>query len=140
MFCKNCGHENAEDVAFCINCGNELNPQPSEPVTPHEDPVTTYAEPALPKASQIMGLIAMICGIVSLVMCLCYGSGIAFAIAALILGILAKKKATEVGLANKKAQLGFTLGLIGTITNALFMVGYFVYLFIVYFMALSSGR
>ena len=135
MFCKNCGHENADDVHFCINCGNELNPQPVNPVETSAEPVNTYAEPTLPKASQIMGLIAMICGIVSVVLCFCYGSGIVLAIAALVLGILAKKKAAEVGMTNGKAKLGTIFGIIGTVLNGL----YLVYEIVVYAIAIFSS-
>lgn len=121
MLCNNCGHENADGVIFCVNCGNEMHPQAAEVVEP------TCAEPVMPKPAKIMGLIAMICGIVSLVMCLCYGSGLVFGIAGLVLGILAKKKAAEVNLKNSQAQLGFTLGLIGLIANILFYVAYIIF-------------
>ncbi len=42
MLCPNCGHNNADESAFCLQCGNKLNAetesaQPANPATPSAD-------------------------------------------------------------------------------------------------------
>ena len=59
--------------------------------------------------AKTMGLISMICGIVSVV-CACFGGGVLFGIAAVVLSVLAKKKYTGT---NKQAQIGMILGIVG---------------------------
>ena len=58
MFCKNCGKEIAENAAFCVNCGAQLNQAPVEetvanqpvataaPESPIQQPVTAAAPEA----------------------------------------------------------------------------------------------
>ena len=56
----------------------------------------------------VKALLSLIFGIVGCVLAFCCGSGLPFGIAALILGILAKKDDSE----NTQAKVGFILGIV----------------------------
>ena len=55
MFCGNCGTQNADNAAFCKNCGSKLNTaQPQQPVYPQQ----YYAAPGKPLNKKLIGIIA----------------------------------------------------------------------------------
>ena len=56
----------------------------------------------------IKALLSFIFGIVGSVLAFCCGSGLPFGVAALILGLLAKKDDPD----NKQAKIGFILGIV----------------------------
>lgn len=151
-YCSNCGAEITEGAAFCPNCGagqvRPMNVQeqpvptpepevvvPAEPV--YQQPVyqqPTYQQPAyqqpiyqppvLTGAAKILGIISMVCGLVSLASCM---YGWMPGIAAIILSSIASNKAP--GVYNKKANIGKTTGIIGTILGAICFIAYLIYCF-----------
>src|SRR5690554_7422701 len=75
MFCKQCGHQNADSSAFCISCGSALNAAPpAAGIPPQQQPAyqqlhtpqqPAYQQPYAPQPSSkkkktglIVGLIA----------------------------------------------------------------------------------
>lgn len=97
MFCPNCGSNNADGVAFCANCGCQLNQQPQQQAAPqpeYQQPQPEFQQPQpefqqpqqqyqppyqppfVPNASapvpgKGLGITGMVLGIVSLVL-LCF--------------------------------------------------------------------
>lgn len=48
MFCPNCGSNNADGVAFCANCGCQLNQQPQQQAAPqpeYQQPQPEFQQP-----------------------------------------------------------------------------------------------
>lgn len=125
--CSNCGMEVTEGAAFCANCGAAQAPKTNtseQPVPAPETGVVTtetvetvsveqpVAEgPAanLEGPAKTMGIISLVCGILSIIACC---GGPLFGIAAIILAVLAKKKA-EPGVKNTMATVGLILGIVG---------------------------
>lgn len=131
--CNSCGAEMNDNDRFCMSCGADQRvaetTETTTPVTetPAEEVVTPAAEPASysapsyetvtpaptynyedPTVASSAGdgkaTASMVCGIVGLVLCCCGPLGIA----ALILGILAKKDGNTSG----KATAGIVMGAI----------------------------
>ena len=138
MKCPACQQEQNDNNAYCEKCGVNMKPAASNPTqTPYSSnqgnqysqpngepfaqptyyPTDDAATASAIKASKIMGIISMCLGIVGLV-CACFG-GFAYSIAALIVGSIAKKKAASVNHVDKKANAGYTMGLIGTIVGVI---------------------
>ena len=69
----------------------------------------------------VKALLSQIFGIVSVVLGLCAGGGLPFAIAAIILGTLVKKTEPD----NGQAKLGTILGIVGI---AISVIGFILYL------------
>lgn len=161
MFCTNCGAQNADNATFCANCGAALNAntqqQQAQPTsyddtcvlneTPAQQPYNNqaYSQPeyiptveAAPTSDpgKVFGIISLICGILGLLNACCYGTGLIYAIAGLILGNIGGKKSTEAGFENKLAKTGKTLSIIGLILSILAVVGFIIYYVVI--VALAS--
>lgn len=52
MFCKNCGTQNKDDAAFCINCGSPLSAQPAQTAPQSGAPQAPVANQASASAAQ----------------------------------------------------------------------------------------
>ena len=63
------------------------------------------------KKSMVLGILSMIFGIISFLFCCCYGSGIVFSIAAIVLAVISFKKEKVNGF----SIAGLILGIVGTI-------------------------
>ncbi len=111
MVCKNCGVECAEGTKFCTACGSTLDGQ-VEVISAQPQAEAAASQPTVTAAKQstpstVCGIISLITGILSIVACC---GGPLFGIAAIILAIVAKKKAT---MKNGMATAGLILGIIG---------------------------
>ena len=80
----------------------------------------TQPAPA-PKASvagKIMGIISMVLGITGIATCWCYGAGFIYAIAGIVMGVIAGKKGEA-----KFSRIGKITSVLGIIFSVLFIVG-----------------
>lgn len=115
MFCPICGNDCREDQAFCENCGNPMHrAAPVQPVqNPYMDiPTAQHFQPEVP--SKTMGIVAMILGICSILFgCCIFFLAIPMAIAAIILGGIAMKRAKDAGRSNGFALAGLICGIVG---------------------------
>lgn len=68
-------------------------------------------EVEMEEKKNIKALLSFIFGIVGCVLAFCCGGGFPFGVAALVLGILAKKDDPE----NKQAKIGFILGIVSLV-------------------------
>lgn len=63
MFCRNCGRENADGAAFCINCGAKLvaepYAQPQQTFNPYVAPPNPAAKPVKKKNAPVLALGAL---------------------------------------------------------------------------------
>ena len=91
------------------------DPTNSTPVPP-TPPAAPNAGPAKP--STILSLLSMIGGIVGLVLSCCFGAGILFAVAGIVLGHLGKKKENAKGM----AMTGLITGYIGAALSILMWI------------------
>ena len=91
-------------------------PAYAQPVQPtYEQPVSgaVVTEPRLPTSSKVLGIVGMVCGIMSIAMfCVYYVSPI-FAIAGLVLSIIANNQAKAVDTKNSMAKAGIICSAIG---------------------------
>ena len=91
-------------------------PAYAQPVQPtYEQPVSgaVVTEPQLPTVSKVLGIVGMVCGIMSIAMfCVYYVSPI-FAIAGLVLSIVANNQAKAVDAKNSMAKTGIICSAIG---------------------------
>lgn len=76
MFCKNCGQRNDDNTQYCSACGQPLG----------------YAPYAPQSGSNNLGIASMVCGIVSICMICELWLGLFCGIAAIILGVISRKK------------------------------------------------
>lgn len=60
MFCKYCGHELADDSAFCSNCGKPVNEETSAPEKPKKKTMTVK-ESIFNKKSLVYIVLAILC-------------------------------------------------------------------------------
>lgn len=109
MFCKKCGAEINEGEKFCPACGTPIETE-AAPI------VATPASAPAPKGND---LLPMILGIISFVVC-------ETALAGIILGAIARKKAKAFAAANggqhsKKSKLGKTFGTLGLVFGIIFI-------------------
>lgn len=81
---------------------------PNQPPVPPAPPAAPYAA-AVAKPSTVLSLLSMIGGILGLLLSCCFGAGILFAVAGIILGHLGKKKENARGM----AMTGLITGYIG---------------------------
>lgn len=100
MICPNCGTNNAEGAAFCVNCGAPANVAPVQPV-PAKQPGKGLAI-----ASMVLGIISMLL--------YPYITGTL----AIVFAAVAKKK----GCTSKMATAGLVLGIIGVASWVLMLV------------------
>lgn len=142
MFCKNCGQESTDSSRFCRYCGAELVPEsaPVEETTAQQTEANTanYSAPIYNTApvptvdpGSGLGITAMILGIVGLslgAICSCLFAllggiiPLACAIVAVSLGVVGKKKSAAVGIENKRAKVGITLGIIAIAVIIVFII------------------
>lgn len=135
MFCRNCGANNADNAAFCVNCGATLNAeQPvQQPVyqQPVQQPVyqqpvqqPVYQQPVrnVPVPGKGMGIAGMILGIISLALFCIWYLAIPCAIVGAILGGVALKKAKEAGMKNGMATAGLACSLVALGITLLFVI------------------
>lgn len=101
--------EVADSVADTVTGANNTSNDAIRPDAIYNNP---YAVPEQPQGSSVLAIISMICGIVSILGCCCYGLSIIPAIAALIMGIISKKKDLPGG---GMALAGIITGAIGAI-------------------------
>lgn len=118
MICPNCGNSIPEGANICINCGAAVS---------NTNTLATQNDP-----SKTLGLISMILGIVSILFSCCYGSGFVFAIAGIITGILAMKKAKAVGIKN-------TMALVGVICSAVALVIFVIWVIFIVIAAIGAS-
>ncbi|NYI41564.1 hypothetical protein [Demequina lutea] len=90
----------------------EIPPPPSMP--PQMPPNMGMPSGPNPTAKNWMGIVALIVGILGILLACCWGSGILFAVGAVVLGMLGKKAVLS-GEANNRglANVGFILGIVG---------------------------
>lgn len=132
MFCKQCGNEIPNDVAFCTHCGNPVQ-QDQQPQQPnYAQP--NYAQPnyAQPNYNQPYGqpygqpmqpvksgfpVVSLILGIVSIVFFLfptIWWLGLPAGIVGIIFGVKEKKKTGK--------GVGFVLSIVGTCLNSIWLL------------------
>lgn len=96
MICPNCGMNNAEGVAYCVNCGAPVTAAPVQPM---------YGQPAPVKdEGKGYAIASLVLGILSLFI-FAYIAGTL----AIVFASIAKKK----GSTSKLATAGLVLGIIG---------------------------
>jgi len=131
MICPNCGTDNRPGARFCAKCGASLisetvawsppTPAPDFSAAPSAPPPggaatygPLYEPPAAPKTSGL-AIASLILGIVGLLGLACYGVGIIPSAAALITGLIARRRIRE----NPTAYQGAGLALAGTILGGI---------------------
>ena len=73
MFCKNCGTEIPNNVAFCTRCGapvqNQAQPQPQQPPQGgyYQPPQQQYYQPPMQQGNGKTPIISLVLGIVGIV-------------------------------------------------------------------------
>ncbi len=137
MTCKSCGYENVEGSVFCANCGAAMEaPAPAvETVVEPQYSAPQYSAPqpapAPAKKADGLSITAMILGIVGLVggsicncLCGCLAGvpSLLMCIAAVVLGIIGMKKASDKGTKSTMALVGVILGGIGLLLCIIGMV------------------
>ena len=135
--CPTCGAANASGK-FCVNCGSAAPEAPAAPVTPepvqaepvqeaqpvYSQPVYSepvYAQPAAQttsfKTGMGLAIASLACGVMSIILCYCYGFGIPFGIAGLILS----GKAVSAGHPSKMPLAGKITSIVGIIIGAILL-------------------
>lgn len=113
MFCPNCGTNNEDGVAFCANCGCQLDSQQPQqdvpPQAPYQQPQNGYQPPYVPttpiaQPGKGLAVAALVLGIISF---LCFP--IVTGTLGIILGCVAKSK----GYIGGMATAGIVCGAIG---------------------------
>ena len=125
MFCKNCGSQLPDGVAFCTACGTPVPVAPQAPVMPQppmapQAPVNPYAQPIVPGKG--LGVASMVLGIVSLVLFCIWYLAIPCAIIGAALGGVAQSKAKAAGVKNGMAVAGITCSCIALGVAILFLL------------------
>lgn len=138
MYCKNCGALNAEDVAFCANCGAEMQAEVEAPVVesayepveaPAAEPVVVEQEAKDP--GKTLGIVSLILGIAAIVLgtvcscgCACLGSILpcVLAVVGIILGIIGMNKSKAAGFSNKLALIGIILSGVSVLVMVIFVI------------------
>lgn len=136
--CPTCGAANASGK-FCVNCGSAAPEAPAAPVTPepvqaepvqeaqpvYSQPVYSepvYAQPAAQttsfKTGMGLAIASLACGVMSIILCYCYGFGIPFGIAGLILS----GKAVSAGHPSKMPLAGKITSIVGIIIGAILLL------------------
>lgn len=113
MYCKNCGNNVADGLAYCDVCGADMNAD----VTSYEENVVESVPAVDPGKG--LGIASMVMGIVGFTCCNPFGL---VGLIGLILGIVANKKSKAAGFKNTFATVGIiicaitiALGLIASI-------------------------
>lgn len=136
MFCPKCGAQNADDIAFCTNCGNQLNNNqqqaqqaqqaPQQPV--YQQPVyqqPVYQQPMAPAPvvpGKGMSIASMVLGIASLVFFCAWYIAIPCSIVGVILGALGMKKAKMVGMKSGMAVAGIVCSCIALAVTIIYTI------------------
>lgn len=131
MFCPNCGAQNEDGIAFCASCGSALNEQAQQPV--YQQPVYQQPAPQQPVYQQPapqrpvvpgkgMAITSMVLGIVALVLFCIFYIAIPCGIVALVLGIVAKNKASAVGMKSGMATAGIVCSCIALGITVLYLL------------------
>ena len=139
MNCEKCGAPLEDGVKFCPSCGAAIEVAPESTVTNVEQPVYT-AEPEnvttvngvptnnnagtvyhdeAPQAGKGLAIASMICGIASIVLCCFTYFALILSIAAIVLGIVSKKKTTE---GSGMALAGIITGAVGLLIALSFII------------------
>lgn len=92
--------------------------EPQPPVTPPAAP-PAYGTPAEAKPPTILSLLSMIGGIAGLVLSCCFGAGLIFAIAGIVLGHLAPSREPA---GRGMAKTGLITGYIGAALSVIFLI------------------
>lgn len=133
MLCKNCGNPLEEGAKFCAVCGTVVEEAPV-------DANGATVEPAPSDPGKVFGIISMVVAIVGILLstvCTCCTGcfGVAPAvicgIAALVLGILGKKKSAEAGFKNTFALVGMIIGIVVLALGVLAAIGWLIYTILV---------
>lgn len=126
MFCKNCGRESTDNSRFCPYCGAELTPETNYNTYAYNAAPTPIADPGagLGTAAMILGIVGLSLGAICSCLFAFLGGFIplACAIVAVVLGVVGKKKSAAVGIENKKAKVGITLGVIAIVVIVVFIL------------------
>ncbi len=122
MYCNNCGNENAEGK-FCDVCGAEIT---SEPVVVKPENVIETTPASDP--GKVLGIVSMSLAIFGLVCGCTMIVSAAALIAALITGIIAKKKSKQAGYTNGFAIAGIIISSVGIGLLAISAIIYVIYL------------
>jgi predicted Zn finger-like uncharacterized protein len=139
--CPSCGERNDPNAARCRVCGEELKPAESEADRPWEP---TRAIPRRRDAEPHRGTLILVLGILSIVMVLLCGIvGLPLGIAAWVMGRrdLVKMRQNMMDREGEDlTQAGWICGIIGTVLDALWLLGCLVYIGIVITVASSMRR
>ena len=112
MFCKNCGTEIPNNVAFCTRCGapvqNQAQPQPQQPPQGgyYQPPQQQYYQPPVQQGNGKTPIISLVLGIV----------GIVFSLLIPIIGLIASVIGIVFGVKERKTTgkaSGLTCSIIG---------------------------
>ena len=156
MFCPNCGSNNADGVAFCANCGCQLDnqqpqqqaaPQPEfqqpqapfqQPQAPFQQPQAPFQPPYVPTApasvpGKALGITGMILGIVGLALLCILGP---FALLLGIVGVIL----SGIGYSqSKKANCKNGMAVAGIVCSSITIGIYLICLLIVVAFGASLG-
>ena len=139
MNCEKCGAPLEDGTKFCPSCGAAVETAEAAPETtaPEAEPVYTapestvvnaapvnsnagnvYSEEA-PQTGKGLAIASMVCGIASIVLCCFTYFALILSIAAVVLGIISKKKTTE---GSGMALAGIITGAVGLLIALFFII------------------